>query len=50
MLYLGTLTIGFVDYGLAVVKHSRNRRAPEIYTVFDLPQGAGIARRPRKTP
>lgn len=26
MLYLGTLTIGFVDYGLAVVKHSRNRR------------------------
>lgn len=27
MLYLGTLTIGFVDYGLAVVKHSRNRRA-----------------------
>jgi hypothetical protein len=27
MLYLGTLTIGFVDYGLAVVKHSRNRKA-----------------------
>lgn len=27
MLYLGTLTIGFVDYGLGVVKHSRNRRA-----------------------
>jgi hypothetical protein len=27
MLYLGALTIGFVDYGLAVVKHSRNRRA-----------------------
>ncbi len=27
MLYLGTLTIGFIDYGLAVVKHSRNRRA-----------------------
>ncbi|MBA4008810.1 MAG: hypothetical protein C0472_07645 [Erythrobacter sp.] len=27
MLYLGTLTIGFVDYGLAVVKHSRDRRA-----------------------
>jgi hypothetical protein len=27
MLYLGTLTIGFVDYGLAVVKHNRNRRA-----------------------
>ncbi|MFN3864282.1 MAG: hypothetical protein ACK4RT_08385 [Erythrobacter sp.] len=26
MLYLGVLTIGFVDYGLAVVKHSRNRR------------------------
>jgi hypothetical protein len=26
MLYLGTLTIGFVDYGLGVVKHSRNRR------------------------
>ncbi|MFN4019701.1 MAG: hypothetical protein ACK4IC_04190 [Erythrobacter sp.] len=26
MLYLGALTIGFVDYGLAVVKHSRNRR------------------------
>jgi hypothetical protein len=26
MLYLGTLTIGFVDYGLAVVKHSRDRR------------------------
>lgn len=27
MLYLGTLTIGFVDYGLAVVRHSRDRRA-----------------------
>lgn len=27
MLYLGVLTIGFVDYGLAVVKHNRNRRA-----------------------
>jgi hypothetical protein len=27
MLYLGMLTIGFVDYGLAVVKHSRNRKA-----------------------
>lgn len=27
MLYLGVLTIGFVDYGLAVVKHSRDRRA-----------------------
>jgi phosphoglycerol transferase MdoB-like AlkP superfamily enzyme len=27
MLYLGTLTIGFVDYGLAVVKHGRDRRA-----------------------
>jgi len=27
MLYLGILTIGFVDYGLAVVKHSRNRQA-----------------------
>jgi hypothetical protein len=27
MLYLGALTIGFVDYGLAVVHHSRNRRA-----------------------
>jgi phosphoglycerol transferase MdoB-like AlkP superfamily enzyme len=27
MLYLGTLTIGFVDYGLAVVKHNRDRRA-----------------------
>jgi hypothetical protein len=27
MLYLGVLTVGFVDYGLAVVKHSRNRRA-----------------------
>lgn len=26
MLYLGTLTIGFVDYGLAVVRHSRDRR------------------------
>ncbi len=25
MLYLGTLTIGFVDYGLAVVRHSRER-------------------------
>jgi hypothetical protein len=25
MLYLGILTIGFVDYGLAVVRHSRNR-------------------------
>ncbi|WP_086619992.1 SemiSWEET family transporter [Erythrobacter tepidarius] len=27
MLYLGALTMGFVDYGLAVVKHARNRRA-----------------------
>jgi hypothetical protein len=27
MLYLGVLTIGFVDYGLAVVKHARDRRA-----------------------
>ena len=27
MLYLGVLTIGFVDYGLAVVRHSRDRRA-----------------------
>jgi hypothetical protein len=27
MLYLGTLTIGFVDYGLGVVKHNRDRRA-----------------------
>lgn len=27
MLYLGILTIGFVDYGLAVVKHSRDRKA-----------------------
>jgi heme/copper-type cytochrome/quinol oxidase subunit 1 len=27
MLYLGCLTIGFVDYGLAVVKHARNRTA-----------------------
>jgi hypothetical protein len=27
MLYLGTLTIGFVDYGLAVVRHARNRTA-----------------------
>jgi hypothetical protein len=27
MLYLGCLTIGFVDYGLAVVKHARNRMA-----------------------
>jgi hypothetical protein len=27
MLYLGVLTIGFVDYGLAVVRHNRNRRA-----------------------
>jgi len=27
MLYLGALTIGFVDYGLAVVHHSRNRLA-----------------------
>ena len=27
MLYLGILTIGFVDYGLAVVKHARSRRA-----------------------
>lgn len=26
MLYLGVLTIGFVDYGIAVVRHSRNRR------------------------
>jgi hypothetical protein len=26
MLYLGVLTIGFVDYGLAVVRHSRDRR------------------------
>lgn len=27
MLYLGALTIGFVDYGLAVIRHSRDRRA-----------------------
>jgi hypothetical protein len=27
MLYLGALTIGFVDYGLAVVRHARDRRA-----------------------
>ncbi|TAD80963.1 MAG: hypothetical protein EAY70_05305 [Sphingomonadales bacterium] len=27
MLYLGVLTIGFVDYGLAVVKHARDRAA-----------------------
>jgi len=27
MLYLGMLTIGFVDYGLAVIRHSRDRRA-----------------------
>lgn len=27
MLYLGMLTIGFVDYGLAVVRHSRDRTA-----------------------
>jgi hypothetical protein len=27
MLYLGVLTIGFVDYGLGAVKHSRNRQA-----------------------
>ncbi len=27
MLYLGVLTIGFVDYGLGVVKHNRDRRA-----------------------
>lgn len=27
MLYLGVLTIGFVDYGLAVVRHSRDRKA-----------------------
>lgn len=26
MLYLGMLTIGFVDYGLGVVRHARNRR------------------------
>lgn len=26
MLYLGTLTIGFVDYGFAVVRHARSRR------------------------
>ncbi len=27
MLYLGTLTIGFVDYGLAVIRHARDRKA-----------------------
>lgn len=27
MLYLGTLTIGFVDYGLAVIRHARDRTA-----------------------
>ncbi|MHA7819328.1 MAG: hypothetical protein ACX930_06760 [Erythrobacter sp.] len=27
MLYLGLLTIGFADYGLAVVKHAREREA-----------------------
>jgi len=26
MLYLGTLTIGFVDYGLGVIRHARSRR------------------------
>lgn len=27
MLYLGALTIGFVDYGLAVIRHARDRTA-----------------------
>lgn len=27
MLYLGVLTLGFVDYGLSVVRHARDRRA-----------------------
>ena len=27
MLYLGLLTLGFADYGLAVVKHARNHKA-----------------------
>lgn len=27
MLYLGVLTLGFVDYGLGVVRHARDRRA-----------------------
>lgn len=31
MLYLGTLTIGFVDYGLAVVRHSRKRKALRLF-------------------
>ena len=37
MLYLGMLTIGFVDYGLAVVRHSRDRtalRAPRYQAVI----------------
>ena len=37
MLYLGLLTIGFADYGLAVVRHSRNREAlrhPRYQTVI----------------
>ena len=31
MLYLGTLTVGFVDYGLAVVRHSRERKALRLF-------------------
>ncbi|MEQ8410841.1 MAG: hypothetical protein RIB52_04740 [Erythrobacter sp.] len=37
MLYLGILTIGFVDYGLAVVRHSRERarlRSPRYQAVI----------------
>jgi hypothetical protein len=39
MLYLGCLTIGFVDYGLGVVKHARNRkelRTPRYQSVIAL--------------
>lgn len=44
MLYLGMLTIGFVDYGLAVVRHSRDRialRAPRYQAVIAAVIGSG---------
>ncbi len=46
MLYLGVLTIGFADYGLAVVKHSRRRdalRAPRYQMVMGAVVAAALA-------
>ena len=46
MVYLGMLTIGFADYGLAVVKHSRRRealRAPRYQSVMGAVVAAALA-------